>query len=167
MYYAPKGSELDATRYPDLRKWVVGCLSSHKKPSDIIFQLCRRTGWDWGQAKRFVEQVVEMDQKQVHQKRMPLLLGIAVFILIIPGAIAFISGFIDLMEVISTIELPLDLQKIFDAVIMARSVYLMIAKLFGGIAMFIGGSYGVISAVKSAMTGEGEDLLQPQVPPQT
>jgi hypothetical protein len=165
MYYTPKGSEIDATRYPDLRKWVVGGLSGHRKPNDIIFELCRRTGWDWSQAKRFVEQVVEMDQKQVHQKRLPLLLGIGV-LFAITGGIAFISGFINLMEVLATIEPPLDLQKILDAALMARSIYLMIAKLFGGMAMFIGGGYGIINAVKSAMTGEGEDLLKPQTPNQ-
>ncbi len=165
MYYTPKGSEIDVTRYPDLRKWVVGGLSSHRKPNDIIFELCRRTGWDWSQAKRFVEQVVELDQKQVHQQRMPLLLGIGI-LFIVSGAVAFISGVIDVMAVLSTIELPLDIQKIFSAVLMARSIYIMILKLFGGLALFLGGSYGIVNAVKSAMTGEGEDLLKPQTPNQ-
>jgi hypothetical protein len=166
MYYTPKSSEIDATRYPDLRKWVVGCLSSHKKPNDIIFQLCRRTGWDWGQAKRFVEQVVEMDQKQVHQKRMPLLLGIGVLFLI-AGTISFISAFIDLSAILSTIELPLDLQKVIDAALMARSIYYLIGKLVFGMIGVVGGGYGIMNAVKSAMTGEGEDLLNPQTPGQT
>ncbi|MGB7539170.1 MAG: hypothetical protein WBM17_11585 [Anaerolineales bacterium] len=165
MYYAPKGSEIDATRYPDLRKWVVGCLSGHKKPNDIIFQLCRRTGWDWGQAKRFVEQVVEMDQKQVHRQRMPLLLGIGL-LMVVGGIVAFLPAFMDLIATLSLIEPPLDGEKFMTLVINARGGYVRIIRLVTGLAMFVGGGYGIISAVKSAMTGEGEDLLKPQTPPQ-
>jgi hypothetical protein len=165
MYYTPKGSEIDATRYPDLRKWVVGCLSGHKKPNEIIFQLCRRTGWDWGQAKRFVEQVVELDQKQVHQKRMPLHLGIG-FVALIYGVVVFILSLMDLIYTLPSIELPLDAEKIIALPSMLKGGYYTIAGLVTGIAAFIGGSYGIISAVKSAMTGEGDDLLKPQTPPQ-
>jgi hypothetical protein len=165
MYYTSKNSEIDPTRYPELRKWVVGCLSSHKKPNDIIFQLCRRTSWDWGQSKRFVEQVVEMDQKQVHQQRMPLLLGIGV-LMMIGGAVAFIPAFLDLIATLSLLEPPLDGSEFMTLVVMAEGGYFRIIRLVTGLAMFIGGSYGIISAVKSAMTGDGEDLLKPQTPNQ-
>ncbi|MBN2086102.1 MAG: hypothetical protein JW748_12860 [Anaerolineales bacterium] len=164
MHYGPTSSEIDSTRYPELRKWVVGCLSGHKKPNEIIFQLCRRTGWDWGQAKKFVEQVVEMDQKQVHQKRMPLLLFFGV-LLIVSGAISFISAFYDMTAVLSTLEPPLDAQKIVNAALMSRSIYLMLLKLFYGLLGVIGGSYGTLSAVKAAMTGEGDDLLKSETQP--
>jgi hypothetical protein len=155
----PQASETDVTRYPDLRKWVVGCLSGHKKPNDIIFQLCRRTGWDWNQSKRFVEQVIELDQKEVHQRRMPLLLGIGILFLIV-GAVSFLSAFVDLVAILSTLEPPLDLQKIINAVLMAKSIYFLIARLAGGLVLVVGMSYGISNAVKSAITGEGEDLLQ-------
>jgi hypothetical protein len=159
MYYTPKGSEIDATRYPDLRKWVVGCLSGQKKPNEIIFQLCHRTGWDWGQAKRFVEQVVELDQKQVHQKRMPLLLGIGL-LMMVGGIVAFLPAFMDLIATLSLLEPPLDGDKFMTLVVLAEGGYFRIIRLVTGLAMFVGGSYGIISAVKSAMTGEGEDLLK-------
>jgi hypothetical protein len=165
MYYAPKGSEIDATRYPDLRKWVVGCLSGHKKPNDIIFEICRRTGWDWGQAKRFVEQVIEMDQKQVHQRRLPLLVGIGILFLI-TGTISFISALIDITAILAELDPPLDAQEIINAVLMARSIYYLIGKLAIGMIGVVGGGYGIMNAVKSAMTGDGEDLLKPQTPGQ-
>ena len=158
MYNMPMSSEIDATRYPELRKWVVGCLSAHKKPNEIIFQLCRRTGWDWGQAKKFMEQVVEMDQKVVHQKRMPLLLvfGLA---MVIGGIVAFIPAFIDLMTLLAKTEPPLDAEKIATLMLNAEGGYFGVIRLVTGMAMFIGGGYGIISAVKAAMTGEGDDLI--------
>jgi hypothetical protein len=171
MYYTPKGSEIDATRYPDLRKWVIGCLSGHKKPNEIIFQLCRRTGWDWGQAKRFVEQVVEMDQKQIHQKRMPLLIGIGMLFMIM-GAFAFILGVNDLLEAISKLQNSPDISTILGLIFnlprlaMDPLGFMIRLAIVYGPAMFIGGAWGTWSAVKSAMTGEGEDLLKPQTPPQ-
>ena len=160
MYFdGTQTSEIDATRYPDLRKWVVSCLSGHKKSSDIIFELCRRTGWDWNQAKRFVEQVAELDQKQVHQRRMPLLLGIGVLFMI-TGAVSFISAFMDLSVILSELEPPLDLEKIINAAFMSRSIYSLIGKFAFGMIAVVGGGYGISSSVKSAITGEGEDLLQ-------
>jgi len=165
MYINSSSSDIDATRYPELRKWVVGCLSNHKKPNEIIFQLCRRTSWDWGQAKRFVEQVVELDQKQVHQKRMPLLLffGLA---MAVGGVVAFLPAFLDLIEDLSLLEPPLDGEEVLNLIFMARGDYVRIIRLVTGLAMTIGGAYGIWSAVKSAMTGEGDDLLHPPTPPQ-
>jgi hypothetical protein len=152
-------SQIDSTRYPELRKWVVASLARHKKPNDIIFQLCRRTGWDWNMAKQFIDQVVEADQKEIHQRRMPLLLGIGILFMA-AGAVSFISAYTDLAEILSTLEPPLDVEKILNAVFMARSMYLLAVKLILGMAGVVGGGYGIWSAVKSAITGEGEDLAK-------
>jgi hypothetical protein len=157
--------DIDATRYPDLRKWVVGCLSGHKKPNDIIFELCRRTGWDWNQAKKFVEQVVEMDRKEVHQRQMPLLLGIGLLMIAL-GVVAFLPAFMDLIADLSYLEPPLDLEKIINLGLMARGDYLRIIELVTGLAMFVGGGFGIWGAVKAAMTGEGEDLMKSGSKPQ-
>ncbi len=156
-------SEIDSSRYPDLRKWVVASLANHKKPNDLIFQLCQRTGWDWSQAKRFVEQVVESDQKQIHQRRMPLLLGIGVLMMVL-GVVSFLPAFLDLMADLSALEPPLDLTKVIEVGFSARMEYVRIARLVIGMAMFIGGGYGIWGAVKSALTGEGEDLMKSGTP---
>jgi hypothetical protein len=159
-----KPGVIDATRYPDLRKWVVSSLSNHKKPNDIIFQLCRRTDWDWNQAKRFVEQVVELDQKQVHQKRMPLLLGSGIFF-VITGAFLFISAYNDVIAVLKTLEPPWDFQKFINAALNAEMIYYMVLKVLILMATVAGGSYGIVSALKAALIGEGEDVLIPPPPP--
>jgi hypothetical protein len=156
-------SQIDSTRYPELRKWVVASLAGHKKPNDIIFQLCRRTGWDWGQAKQFLEQVAESNQKEIHQRRMPLLLGIGILFMA-AGAISFFSAYTDLAEILSTLEPPLDLEKIVNAVLMARSIYLLAVKLVLGMAGVVGGGYGIWSALQSAITGEGEELVKSDAP---
>jgi hypothetical protein len=159
MNYNISSEDTDASRYPDLRKWVVGALSNHKKPNEIIFQLCQRTGWDWNLAKRFVEQVVEMDQKEVHQRRMPLLVGIGILMMVL-GAVAFLPAFFELITILSGLEPPLDFNKVLDLVFVARSGYIMVIRLVTGMAMFIGGGYGISNAVKSAISGEGDDLLK-------
>lgn len=164
-----KPGEIDATRYPELRKWVVGCLSNHKKPNDIIFELCRRTGWDWNQAKRFVAQVVDLDQKQVHQKRMPLLVGIGIFTMV-AGVYFSIIGVRDLLEAISQLQNSPDIVTMLGMIINLRSLamdplgFMIRFAIVYGPAMFIGGAWGILSAVKSSMTGDGEDLMHP--PPQ-
>jgi hypothetical protein len=154
----PPATGIDPANYPELRKWVVGSLSSHKKPNEIIFQLCKRTGWDWNQAKSFVGQVTQVDQKQVYQQRMPLLLGIGVFMLA-GGILLFLPAFLDLLAILSGIEPPLDLNKIIEIVFVARTGYILAARLVTGMGMVIGGGWGIWSAVHSAITGEGEDLM--------
>ncbi len=163
-------SEIDATRYPDLRKYVVGSLAGHKKPNDIIFELCRRTGWDWNQAKRFVEQVVEMDQKQVHQQRMPLQLVGGIFLMAIGLGLSIVA-YVDLFDAISELQNPnfsaiLDL--IFDLARMSTDplAFLLRLSIVVGPATFIGGALGIWSSVKSAITGEGEDLMKSGARPQ-
>jgi hypothetical protein len=152
-------SDADVERYPGLKHWVIGCFAAHKKVSDIVFQLCRQTGWDWKTAQRFVEQVGGESQKEIHQRRMPLLLGIG-FLFMISGAIAFVSAFPDLQTTFSKMEPPLNPGRVIEYIFLGRSGYLLAAKLVGGMAMFIGGGVGTWRAVMSAMTGEGEDLFK-------
>jgi hypothetical protein len=152
-------TEINVEQYPGLKKWVIDCFSGHKKANDIIFQLCQRTGWDWKQSKRFVEQVGQSSQKEIHQRRMPLLLGIGLLFMV-SGAIAFISAFPDLTTMLSQMEPPLKIERIIEYIFMGRSEYLLAAKLVGGMAMFIGGGVGTYRAVTAAMTGEGEDLIK-------
>jgi hypothetical protein len=158
MNGTPPAAGIDAAHYPDLRKWVISSLSGHKKPNEIIFQLCQRTGWDWNQATSFVEQVTQLDQKQVHQRRMPLLLAIGLFMLV-GGILLFLPAFLDLMAILSQIEPPLDLNKIMTAAFYARTGYILAIRLVTGMAMIIGGGWGIWSAVRSAITGEGDDLM--------
>jgi hypothetical protein len=149
-----KPGVIDATRYPDLRKWVVSSLSNHKKPNDIIFELCRRTDWDWNQAKRFVEQVVELDQKQVHQKRMPVLL-LATVSGVVMGSFGFIRAYVEVLRIIPP---PIDLHKIINATLDSPTLLFEFASVMVGAAL---GGFGVVGIVKSAITGEGEDILNP------
>jgi len=152
-------SEVDLERYPGLKRWVIGCFSGHKKVNDIIFQLCQQTGWDWNQAKQFVDQVARESQKEIHQRRMPLLLGIGL-LMMVSGTIAFVSAFPDLQTTLSQMEPPLDLSRVVEYIFLGRSGYLLAAKLVTGTAMVIGGGIGTLRAVTAAMTGESEDLLK-------
>jgi len=162
-------SDIDAGRYPELRQWVVGCLSGHKKPNEIIFQLCRRTGWDWGQSKKFVEQVAQLDTKEVHKRRMPLLLGIGL-VFMVGGVILFVLGIRDLQAEISHLQDAPDFQKILSLIFAVRDLVndpmktILRLGVVIGPAMFIGGSWGAYDAVKSAMTGEGDDLVKSGTP---
>jgi hypothetical protein len=151
--------DIDVEQYPGLKQWVIGCFSGHKKVNDIIYQLCQRTGWDWSQAKRFVEQVGRGSQKEIHQRRLPLLLGIGLLFMV-SGAIAFVSAFPDLTVLLAEMEPPLKIERIVEYIFMGRSGYVLAAKLVGGMAMFIGGGVGTWRAVMSAMTGEGEELVK-------
>ena len=152
-------SDVDLERYPGLKRWVIGCLSGHKKANDIVFQLCRQTGWDWNQAKRFVEQVGRESQKEIHQRRMPLLMGIGL-LMIAGGAVAFVSAYPDLITTLSQMEPPLEISRVVEYIFLGRSGYLLAGKLVTGMAMIIGGGIGTLRAVMAAMTGEGEDVLK-------
>jgi hypothetical protein len=156
-------TDYDPSRYPDLRKWVVSSLAGHKKPNDIIFQLCRRTGWDWKQAERFVGQITELDSKEVHRRRMPLLFAIGL-LMMGGGIFAFLPAFLDLLAALSALEPPWNAEKIVFAFTAAQTGYYGVIRLFGGLAMFIGGAVGISSAVRSAISGEGEDLMKPVGP---
>ncbi len=152
-------SDVDMERYPGLKRWVIGCFSGHKKVNDIVYQLCQQTGWDWSQAKQFVEQVGRESQKEIHQRRMPLLLGISL-LMIAGGAVAFVSAYPDLLTTLSQMEPPLDISRVVEYILLGRNGYLLAGKLVTGLAMIIGGGIGTWSAVMAAMTGEGEDLLK-------
>ena len=151
--------DVDLERYPGLKRWVVGCFSGHKKVNDIVFQLCQQTGWDWNQAKKFVDQVGRESQKEIHQRRMPLLLGIGLLIMV-GGATAIASAIPDLQTTLSQMQPPLSADRIIEYIFLGRSGYLLAAKLVTGMAMVIGGAIGTWRTVMSAITGEGEDLLK-------
>lgn len=152
-------SDVDMERYPGLKRWVIGCFSGHKKVNDIIYLLCQQTGWDWNQSKQFVDQVARESQKEIHQRRMPLLLGIGL-LMMVGGTIAFVSAFPDLQTTLSQMEPPLDLSRVVEYIFLGRSGYLLAVKLVTGTAMVIGGAIGTLRAVTAATTGEGEDLLK-------
>jgi hypothetical protein len=148
---------MDIHKYPGLAKWVVGCLAAHKKPNDIIFQLCKQTGWDWKQAQQFVEDVAEENQKEIHIRRSPLLIGLG-FLFVISGAVLTFSSILDLNDILSGMQWPMDFSQIIDYIFMARSGVIMAAKLVTGVAMLLGGGIGVWNAMSAAMTG-GEKVL--------
>ncbi len=152
-------SGIDAANYPELRKWVVGSLSGHRKPNDIIFQLCQRTGWEWNRSKSFVEQVVQIDQKAVHQRRLPLLVALGVF-MVAGGVLLFLPALFDMINLLSRIEPPLDLDKILFITLQARVGFLTSLRLITGMGMIVGGGWGIGVAIRSAITGEGEDLMK-------
>jgi hypothetical protein len=156
-------TDYDPSRYPDLRKWVVSSLSGHKKPNDIIFQLCQRTGWDWTTAQRFVGQITELDGKEVHRRRMPLLLGVGLF-LMAGGVVAFLPAFQEMIADLSALEPPWDVQKVVYALSAAESGYYNLIRVVLGLASFIGGGVGISNAVRSAISGEGEDLMKSGTP---
>ena len=152
-------SDVDMERYPGLKRWVIGCFSGHKKVNDIVYQLCQQTGWDWSQAKEFVEHVGRENQKEIHQRRMPLLLGIGL-LMIAGGAVAFISAYPELLTTLSQMEPPLDISRVVEYIFLGRNGYLLAGKLVTGLAMIIGGGIGTWSAVMAAITGGGEDFLK-------
>jgi hypothetical protein len=162
MNTSPSAFDPDPSRYPELRKWVVGCLSGHKKPNDIIFQLCHRTGWDWNQSKRFVEQVAQLDQRQVLQNRVPFMLAIGILGMA-GGTFVTITGINNLQKEISTLVYApdfLDFLKLVFTIGKDPLEFLLHAAVIVGPAMFLGGAWGIYSAIKSALTGEGDDLMQ-------
>jgi hypothetical protein len=152
-------SDIDKDRYPGLKRFVISGFSAHKKANDIIYQLCQQTGWDWNQAKQFVEQVSQEGQKEIHQRRMPLLLGIGL-LMMVGGVLAFLSAFPDITAMLSEMEPPLDAGRVIQYIFMGRGEYLLAVKLVTGMAMFIGGAVGSYRTVTAAMTGEGENLLE-------
>ena len=158
--------EPDLERYPELKKWVIGCLSGHKKPNDITFQLCARTGWDWSQSRQFVEAVAKDSRKEVHQRRMPFLLVMCLSFIAI-GLYFTLSGILELKSNLEELAGPMNfalfMTKIFPAIV--SMIYgqwgaLLPLKLIGGMATFVGSSVAAYRAVFSALTGEGEDLVK-------
>jgi hypothetical protein len=152
-------SDVDTAHYPGLKRWVISSFSGHKKVNDIIYQLCQQTGWDWNQSKQFVEQVARESQKEIHQRRMPLLLGFSLFF-IVGGVVAIFAAVPDLLATLAQMEPPLDLSRIIEYILLGRSGYFLIAKLVTGVCGIVGGGIGIYSAVTAAITGEGEDLLK-------
>jgi hypothetical protein len=146
---------IEPEHFPGLKKWVVERISGHKELNDVIFGLCNRTGWDWSQANKFVEQVIKENQKEIHQRRLPLLFGIGL-LMIVGGVSAFISAFIDLSAILKEIQPPFDFLRLLEFIPQARGGYFMVIKLVTGMAMVIGGSIGTGQAVTAALTGTGE-----------
>jgi hypothetical protein len=76
------------------------------------------------------------------------------------GMFFFIPSIIEVIDILSMIDPPLDLNKIFEMVLMARSGYILAVRLVTGMAMVVGGGWGIWSAIQSAVTGDGEDLMK-------
>jgi hypothetical protein len=155
----PPAAGRDAAGYPELRKWVVGNLSSHKKINDIIFQLCRRTGWDWNTSRAFVEQITQVDQKEVHKGRLPLLVVLGILIMA-GGVFLSVPAFFDMASILSGLQSPLDFEKIVNLLFRARLGVLATIRLVSGMVMVVAGGWGIVMAIRSAITGEGENLMK-------
>jgi len=56
-----------------LETYVVDELAGGLKPDTIIFKVAQRQGWDWSQAKAFVNQIAESQNSVIQRRQRPLL----------------------------------------------------------------------------------------------
>ena len=129
----------------DLTVFVLKQLGSHKRHSDVVAEICQRTGWDWNQAQRFVSriQTEHHDELTKKQNRMLIPIGIAfiiggVFLIFYTGAaildwVMFFTGGDSLTPDLPSVSM--------------EGIPQTIALFLTGLALISGGIIGIIRAI--------------------
>jgi hypothetical protein len=131
-----------------LRQWVVTKVSGYVKVNNVIFEVGRRTGWNWETSKQFVLETQEDYKKEIKVRRFPILaLGGTAILLV--GVYLFSSAFQSAIPLITTMVSGTDFLNAFSYFLEARSGYFDLIRLFTGLAMMIGGGIGIGQAIAS------------------
>ena len=127
----------------ELTAYVVNALGKHRRHSDVVGEVCQRTGWHWKQAQRFVartktDQHVELDKKQ---NRMLIPIGIAfvlggLFLLIYTG-----------MELLNYMLIPMGVSE--EEMLRIDFIPYLVALFFLGFGLLVGGGFGLYRTITS------------------
>ena len=131
---ASRPSQLDD---PKLAEYVAKRLKSQRRKNDIAMEVCERTGVDWKEAQRFVNQVnLEQYQSINRAKNIPILILCGLFVF--SGVVMLILGAVNGMFYLSLYQgASVDLTAASGSDI--RSTFYL---LLGGFGFTIGGLVG-------------------------
>jgi hypothetical protein len=124
---------------------VMKQLSSHKRHSDVVAEICHHTGWEWNKAQRFVARVQTEHQDELTKKqnRMLIPIGIAfmiggIFLVFYTGAavlrwVVFFTGRENLIPDLPTVSM--------------EGIPQTIALFLTGLALISGSVIGILRAI--------------------
>ena len=130
-----------------LTDYTVKELSSFEEIDDIIVEICTRTGWHWERAQNFVDDVQAEHHRLVTQRRNRLIIPLGVAIMIGGGVITYFVG-----DILWHQYGMLTGRNASNEVIISIIISLIMQNgywLFIGLAMLIGGAYGIGKALYS------------------
>jgi hypothetical protein len=97
------------------RNLVTKRLANYVRMSDITQELCEQTGMAWPEAESFVREVASLEEKTVHRRRSPALMGLGLVIFVGGVGLMFVSAFFvsnlvifyrtNLPELLSTVQI--------------------------------------------------------------
>jgi hypothetical protein len=130
-----------------LRQWVVGKVSGYVKMNNVIFEVSKRTGWNWSTSQEFVQEILEDYKNEIQLRRFPIIAlgGTAIFL---GGIYIFYPAFEAATPLITSLLSGTDINQAFIFFIKARSAYSDLLRMITGLAMMIGGGIGIGQAIK-------------------
>ncbi len=78
--------------HEQIAQFVVEELGKHRRRSDVVMEVCERTGWDWPRAQKFVYQVAYERRKAVAARQSPLVIVFGVTFVIGGLLLALLSA---------------------------------------------------------------------------
>ncbi len=139
----PPAARTTALDDPQLAVYVAKRLKAQRRKSDIAMEVCERTGADWKEAQRFVNQVnMEQYQSINRARNVPLLIFCGLFVF--SGVVLLIVGAIDAIPYVTYFfGSPSDL-----STLPASSIRSTVYYLLGGMGLLVGGLVGLYLALR-------------------
>jgi hypothetical protein len=133
-------AEITPTKEVDieaLTNYVVKDLGKHRRYSDVVGEICQRTGWSWNQAQRFVARIQTEHHGELHKKKNRLQ---------IPIGIAFVIGGLFLLiytglELLNYLMIPMGMSE--QEMLGVDFIPYLAALFILGFGLLVGGGFGL------------------------
>ncbi len=130
----------------ELEKFVLGSLSKNRRHSDIVMDICERTGMNWDQAQRLVAQVGAKNRKKLVARQNMLIMPVS-FMAVIIGIALLLAGIVDAKSYADYFANPQNYPTGPTGNIDRYTLF----GVFTGIALILGGAAGLFRAFQTHM----------------
>ena len=129
----------------ELTAMIIKELGKHHDRQEIVRKICEQTSKSWGEAEQFLTDVEAQNRRKIAVRQGPLLMFLSIGSLILGLGLLVYN-----MEILVAIFNADLIQQILSL----QSGYYRLAGLVTGLAMTIGGFYGIWTTLASFFPGE-------------
>jgi len=128
---------------PSLKTFILTEGTTYNDTEDLVYEVCRRTGWKWSQAEAFIKETVLNQQRQ--RMRRKLLVFLPPGLLLTLGGIGLLYTTIHaaLQSGLTNGSINAFIENVLPAL-----VYQQWPRLAGGVALFFIGMYSIGKAAR-------------------
>ncbi len=129
----------------ELSNFVVSELSKHRRRKDVVFDVAQRTGVNWREAERYVEDVAMAEGSKIATRKNILIIPLGLAI----GGIGFYISILEglaLLSILTAASAPGG--NLETGAASTAALQVVLPRLAVGLAMTAGGVIGIVTALR-------------------